>query len=334
MSLLTCVELAEVQLLIDEGWKDNRTAIDYQPQAESARALLEFQTATFTPLTGRKDKDVSIKWLDACNIDVRDCSNECDFTAEELGGNCEDYTITLCKEVAFSIDEKDLRNKVFDLPEAMAKGFMKAGKELDEWWAEQTVTKLETFKGVNVYGGPYTINGTDTEVPAASWNPGIMGYMSLAAKKNKFNNPWMLSGTNLYQANWNAQMDSGNDNGSGNARRMGAFPVRFDVFNVDSVNSPSFKTYMIERGAAALVTKTYYPGKTAGAPEDYGAEIGVRYEMASPTLPGVKYEVHYKLVCTGNKILHVVKVKTYGDIFQNPLGCSATNTGVLSFVCA
>jgi hypothetical protein len=333
MSLLSCTELAEVQLKVDQGWADNRTAIDYKPEAEAARALLEFQTASFTPITGVKDRDISIKWISACNIGVQDCTDECDFSGDELGGDCESYALSLCKEASFSVDEKDLRNKIFDLPDLMSKGFMKAGKELDEWWAEQAVTKIESYKGINVYGGGYTIAGSETYIPAASLNPSIMGYMSLAAKKNKFSSPWMLSGTNLYLSNWNAQMDSGNDNGSGNARRMGTFPMRFDVFNVDSVNDPDFKTYMIERGSIAMATKTYYPGKTAGNPENYGSDIGVRYEMASPTLPGVMYEVHYKLVCSGNKILHVVKVKTYGDIFLNPLGCTETNTGVISFTC-
>ena len=93
-------------------------------------------------------------------------------------------------------------------------------------------------------------------------------------------------------------------------------------------------TYMVNKGALAFVTKAIYEGYTAASPAKYMDQH--RWSMPSFYLPGVVYDVHYDNECSGcgDYFTHNFKLKTTGDIFLNPVGCTATRTGILEFECA
>ena len=68
----TASELQLVTLKAAQFYKDN-TAL-YMPEANSAIAVLENQTARFKEFEDvNKDKKVKVTWLDACGIVAEDC---------------------------------------------------------------------------------------------------------------------------------------------------------------------------------------------------------------------------------------------------------------------
>lgn len=334
MSLITCAELAEVQLKLDQVWADARVKADYEPNAESAIALIENTTAKFQELQGAKDKEIGIKWLNYCDAGVQECTDNCSVTPDnEIAAGCLTYTMDICQETkGFIIDETDLRNKIWEFQDLVAVGMLKEIKALDEYWAEKSITMIETMKGENVYtDGVGDVSGTETYLAAALWSPDIMGEFALTAKLNKFSSPFLLSGKNLYLANWNAQMNVG-DQAAGAKARINTMKMYSDVFNVDSVNTPDKKTYMIQRGSIGFFTKAYYGQYSFANPLDMG-QFGKFFSVPSKTLPGVTYDVIYNLTCVNGHFKHAFKLQTHGMISENPLGCDPTNTGILSFTC-
>jgi aminopeptidase N len=134
----------------------------------------------------------------------------------------------------------------------------------------------------------------------------------------------------LFEAAYIAQANAANANGKGDAILMGAFPTYFDIANIDSVNDPALKTYMLSLGSMAMVSKAFNPD----VPEttfDF-----IRYTMRSAFMPELVYDVWYNNKCKegqSRRVEHSWTIRLTADIFQNPQGCQNGNTGVLAFKC-
>lgn len=335
-----CALLASVQLLADTVWADSARKKDFIANTAVLTAIRENQTVRIAELENpAKDKTVTIYWPEDCDETTAACSNDCATAGAKPGTNCQDYELSMCREVEFSVDEKTYRTIATNKEEAIAVSMMRKLKVLDEWVAQQAVSKLDAGKGVNAYtGGKGTVSGFTTTVSPAYWNASLFGYLSLVAQKNKFSDPFLISGTNLYEAFWNAQANSGNADGKGAANMFGSMKTYFDIFNVDSVLSPDLVTFMVNRNALAFHNKAYWnwgPGDERanqfGGP---GSSTGFRYKVESKNLPGVFYDVIYKIACASNEINHNFKIQFTGDIFRNPVGCNINNTNILKFKCA
>jgi len=320
--------LANIQVKTAEYWKDAIQKQDYVADCNVIKALKAQQTAKVGKfLTGKKDRTVEISWMNACDIDDQACTH-CAFNGNELSTNMDEKVITQCRESVFYVNEKDFVDNVHDFEEAITEGFLAASKVLDEWWAGRAVAALNAAKGVNEVGdgSKGDVSGTDTYVLPAYWDADLMSYLYLVSKVNKFVNPYLISGKNLFESKYVAEIEACCEN---DAQKFGAFPIYFDLFNIDAANGGDFYTYMVHRGAFAFVTKAYYGSAPMKYMEDW------RWSMASKNIDGVVYDVHYKNECneTDGGVTHYYKLITYGDIFLNPRGCTDTRTGVLTFIC-
>jgi hypothetical protein len=322
-------QLLDIRIKAEQLGLDSRIGLQYKANVNTILALQAAQTARIIPLE-RKDKDheVEIEWINACGIEVGD-NVSCVVGGEELSTNTEKHALDIEKVVNFTVDDSAFINNDFGREEAIAKGFMRADKVLSEYLAQTAVAKLESFKGVNqLTGGKGTVSGLETYILPSSWDATLMAYLSRASVVNQFGVPILLSGQNLYEAFMIAQAKIGNDNGKGDVSLFSGMRMYFDLFNVDSVNDPDLKTYMINTGAIAMASKTYYTPSIV----TYSAEK--RWSISSAHIPGLEFDVHYKDECGTNDFYkHHFKIKLKSGIFQNPLGCNAENTGVLSFIC-
>lgn len=334
----TCALLAKVQLNADSIWADNAKQKDYQGEVATLTAIRDNQTVRFAELENpMKDKTVTLYWPELCDTETKTCTDDCTPGGTKPGTICQDLTLNVCREVDFSVDEKAYRAVATTFEEAVAKSMLAKMKVLDEYLASLAVTALDAGKGVNAYtGGKGTVAGFNTTIPAAYWNASLFGYLSLVSKINKFNSPYLISGTNLYEASFNATANSGNDNGKGAFNLFKTMPIYFDVFNIDSVQGQA--TYLVNRNALAFVSKTYNNWSSTDAKAmqygGVGSSAGFRYQIESKNLPGVFYDVIYKIACSGNEITHNWKVQFNGGIFRNPVGCNPNNTNILEFLCA
>ena len=332
----TASQLLRIQTMADDMWADNQTRADYIAEADVLNAVRAEQTARLSDLQDpMKTRTVRLMWLDACEVAAEDVDDDCTLSGTEASSDYEDYTLDLFKRSVFSVKEIENRTDEFNTQQKAARLLLAADKALTEWLATQLVAKIETFRGTNTYTTPvgataWTFASSDTTIPADQWNTELFPKLSLAARKNKILNPYLVSGEALWYTNENAYNNQGNDDGKGDAVRNQKYFSRryFDPVRIDEANNGTLKAYMISRGALAVVTKTHYPT----VPVIYHNPWQQRYSMPSANMPGVDYEVIYTQACASNEITHTWQLKLNAGIFLNPTGCTETRTGVLSFV--
>ncbi|MES2395671.1 MAG: hypothetical protein V4549_06695 [Bacteroidota bacterium] len=336
----TCAILSKVQLLADLKWADSAKNKDYIAEVATLTAIRENQTVLIEELQNpMKDKTVTLYWPEQCDDTTEACSNDCVVSGPKPGTQCKDYALSMCRTASFSVDEKAYRAIAPTFEEAVAVSMLRKMKSLDEWLAVQAVTKLDSNKGVNAYtAGKGTVSGFNTNIAAAYWNASLFGYLSLVTKKNKFTNPYLISGTNLYEADFNARMNAGNAEGKGAAEMFKTLKTYFDVFNVDTTLSPDLVTFLVNQNALAFHNKAYWNWNAGDQQAEkwggVGSSTGYRYKVESKNLPGVFYDVTYKIVCANDETTHSWQIKFTGDIFVNPVGCNINNTNILKFKCA
>lgn len=328
----TASQLAETLIRQDAMWTDDMINADFIAQTEVYNALRKEQNANVSILQdAEKDRDVKIFWVNACGEAVEDDDgNDCDLAGNQLGSDSKTYSLTTEKSWKFTVDEMSFRNQEISMEEVVAKGLLKGDKLLSEAISASAVSAIESFKGVNaVTDGVGTVNAltTQTDVPAADWNSRLFAYLYRVGIQNQFSNPFLLSGSNLYEDYIVAQQSQANADGKGNANLYNMMRKYFDLFNIDTANSPDAKSYMINRGSVAFASKAYY----GSVPIVYNGAGQSRYSIPSRNLEGTRYDIFYTNRCTGSTVMHDFKMKAKYDYFLNPTGCDGTRTGILGF---
>ena len=322
--------LADVLIKMDNMWTDNMIKPDFEANVEVVKAVMAEQTAKVTELEDpEKDRDVKIHWIKPVTTTPGDIADQCTIGGAELESDNKTYALGYAKTTGFSVTEEVHRTNMLGMTDVIAKGFLMRMKDLDELVAQTLIAKIEAYKGTNqVTGGKGTVVGTETYIDPTSWDANLFAYLIRVGILNRFSNPFILSGSNLYDQEFNAIMEALNANGKGDAAKFKAMRKYFDLFNIDTVNTPDLKTYLINRGALAMAFKSRFKGKMVEY--THGADQK-RFSIPSRNLPGVVYDVRYNNECTANDIKHNWSFDTRFDIFNNPTSVAA-RTGVLSFI--
>lgn len=328
--------LHSIRAKADEIMFDDRIKQQFIPQIGIIDAVKAIQTAKVNPLfSNRKDStgvpkrvDVEVMWENACQIVAQECT-VCVLDGEKLSTNSQEYHLDFCKEVQFAVSEEDYIDNEFDYEPAIAKGILRADKQLSEAYAAYVVAVLESNKGVNQMGtqGKGVVVGSDTWIQAAYWSSALMPYFMRASILNRFTTPVLASGSNLFEDYMVINAMQANADGKGAANLGKTFPIYFDLFNIDTVNTPNLVTYLLSQNSLAMANRAYNP-KTV---ETYGA--AKRWQLPSKFIPGFNYDVFYGVECDNDFVKHEFKIKLLADLFVNPEGCEADNTGILTFVC-
>jgi hypothetical protein len=334
----TCAALAKVQLIMDSVWADSAKQKDYIANVDALTAIRENQTVRIAELENpAKNKTVTIYWPEFCSPTTQASTDVCAAGGNKPGTSCQDYALSIEREAVFSIDTLNYRTLAPTYEEALAVAFLANMQALDEYLAQQAITKLHTGKGVNLFtGSKGTVSGFETSIPAAYWNASLMGYFHLVAKKNKMTSPYVVSGTNLYEAYWNAQTNSGNADGKGAKTAFDSLKFYFDINNMSTVVGEE-ATFLVNKNALAFHNKAFWDWTATDAKADMfggvGGNVGKVYKIESKNLPGVFYDVTHQIACSGNVITENFKIKFTGDIFRNPVPCNPNSTNILEFVC-
>jgi hypothetical protein len=326
---LTCGSLLAQVDTASKLWPENASQKQYTANTDVLQAILENQTVQLSPLKTEKDTEVKLIWLEMCPEDTTACTDLCDAgTLQEVSSACVTYDLACLAEKGFKIPLFAFDTTSYEFDEAVAKGLLATMKALDEKLTQLGVAALVAFGGANKFTDGI-FEGTDALfVPPQYWGPDIMGQLSMAAIINKFSNPYLISGSNLYMANWNAGMNAGNADGKGAQKKMGEFPAYFDLFNVDAIAGKS--TFLVDPNALAFINKARFPETPMQILN--GADKTL-YSIASKNLPGIRYDVIHYTTCVGNDIFYNWKIKATGNFMQNPTGCDTDITGVLQFTC-
>ena len=326
-----CGELALLQAAIDRIWTDPIQKTDFEASAEAAKAVLANQRVKFSELQGQKDRILSVEWLNNCEVSTQECSDDCEIDGLDVQPECKEYRIACLQETAFKVGDRVYRDQFYDKTEAVATNMLNHMKALDEWIAQYIVSGLEFFSGVNQYtGGIGDVQGQDTIINPQHWDDQIWGYFNRVIRGNKFKNPYVITGDNLYQLLFNRFHERENADGKGNFNKMGAIgSIWQDPENVEVIAPKA--TYLIHGGAVAFVSKAWNPVGAANAVQ----KAGQYYLWSEPSrhLDGVWYDIIKKEACEENDFTDAYKIQLHGLFAMNPFGCNDDITGVLSMIC-
>ena len=334
--VFTDTAIQNIRVMLERIMLDDRVKQQYIPQAELLNPFIANANKNVNVVLNSKGKMkdlvAEVEWINACELADQACTN-CDPGGTELSTNTTTYQMDICREVPFTVYEYDMLTNDFNKEELIAKGFLKADMLLAEYFAAQVVAFLNTNTGVNVGPDPGTqrgcIDGTLTYIKPAYWNAELMGLMARTKMLNRFSNPYLLSGANLHEASIISNFNAGNADGKGAQAMFGSLPIYFDEYQIDTVNTPSLLTYMINSGSYAVSNKAYYN------PNPMVFDFGQRWSMASKFIPGFEYDVNYNNTCDSNTNfpVHNFTVKLKAGLHINPEACDDNNTGILTFVC-
>lgn len=320
-------------------WPNNMTQADFVPKIETLRAISAEQTANVSAVGLPDNPDVKVVWLNNCDLTVDACvDNVCTFTGESASSYTQTLSIDQCAQTEISESYDVWRENEFQMADAMAVNLNKAMKNQAEYVARYAVGVINTNLGTNEHDnqGTWTIDGNgDVEISGAEWDTtAIYGKLRRNAMKNYLDNPYILTGENLDQLQFMALTAQANADGKGDATRAGIMRSYFDLFSVDTVNTPDYWTYLINRGALAFASKGYFPA-VDDPTNPRGAQVfsygKARFSIRNRFFPQLIHDVEMFDACdTGVEKLHM-RVKARYKVFVNPTGCTATRTGMLGF---
>lgn len=333
----TPTRLAEIQLKMDEFWKEPQYSKAYSANGETAKAVMENQTATFAPLEDpEKLKDVSVNWVEFCDTDVTEtqAADQCPMDAPCPEGESKsvNYALDIFLEKCYSVNEDKLEDNIFSPEDVIAKGLMNVQKSMIEAFNKKVIAKLVANLGVNPYVdeeyGVYNPATGFTEIEKDKFNfESFYPYLAMILALNKSDNVYMIDGGNLYRQAMLARAYALNDDGKTDQALFELYALYQDIFGFAATGN-SASTFVIDKGAVAIATRAKYPV----TPRWIGGTVQqTRYQIPLEQLPGVALDVAYAPVCSNDQIVHKWNFKLRAGVFVNPLICDTDNTGILGF---
>lgn len=314
-------------------------AAQYIPDWAPLKMLQSIQTVKFPDLLDpTKDNTYKAIWMDNCSdATPEDCDgDDCTISGPQIGTECKDFELTTCKQSeGFTVTEKKFRHlgNTVDMDEEITVNMAVQVKQLDEFWARQVVSTLQSMAGVNLNTSPYTVGADFTSIPATAWNPDLWGYFAVTKSRNKMPGMRLFLGGLMEQAFWNIAMSTSDPTGASAARKVNSLGEVFtDSFVTEDVLGKK-AAFLVSPSALGIATKAYNTPYGAGltVPVTGGAHQ-TRYTIKSPTT-GIVYDAYYQFICEGNDLHHTWQLRTKGDVLTNAVFCNASRTGVLEFDC-
>lgn len=325
--------LAEIQVKMENVWKDPQYSKFYTPRGETTKAIIENQTAEFPELKDpSKEREIAVKWADWCDdtattsTNADTCSNgDCD----EPDPKTKTYANNTFLEDCYSIREEDYQTSVLDLSDQIAKGQAAKLRNIIELLNTKVIAIADANTGVNPLAGqdPFgvMVDG-DTPVMKQNFNietlyPAWMEMLVMLRSSNNF----ILDGRNLFQAKILAEAAKLNADGKIDSALFDMFPYYNDLLGFNRADVLN-KTYIIDKGAMAVQSRQ----KWSKAPEPISNDR-IRWSMKIPGYPGLGLDVIYQQTCVDGSEIFTWKYKFRGLIAVNPITCDEGNTGIWSF---
>jgi hypothetical protein len=350
------VQLAEFQARLEGLWAEPQKSKNYQPFADSLKAVLEYQTAVLTPIEDPDiEHDFKVKFVDFAALTPATITQNDDCTnakGTEGAGKTKTYALDYKKSVTFSVERDQLEKSFIGKDEIVATGLAQAIKSLIEDYNAGIPAVIEANRGDVVvgYAGPTgwtaDIVGKEMEITTAQWNPELMIPQMMRVKRLLRNRGGIiLDGGSLFNEYYKGMKTQVNSDGKTTAEMFGDIPYRHDLDGFAAATlTDSF--YMIDPGTIAIANRAKYPALnraqwTQGASGSY-----LRYSIPV-SIPGfgsmmminqgglqrqnLMIDVQYSIVCDAGKELDTWKLILRAGTFTNPVRNLTGNTGILKF---
>lgn len=323
------VSLPNVLAALDAAMPGNIQQNQHAPEATALAAHLTRQTANIQFIQGagqdKKLRTFTVHWEDVCNLDTEAVSDECAVSSNETTDDSTTYSLDGSRQVSFKESWKRFRAAPHDLEMSVAKKLQKGLSEMDEYLSGQFIAFLSANKGAHEYTLPVGAdNAGDWEINASDWTDSLVPHLRLSARFSRFASLYLLDGLNLVTTVEKARYYGANDNGRGENALWNSLNYIFDPIKMNEV-APNM-TYLVNPGSVALATGNYWDA----VPQEFGGSHRM-FTVASPSLPGVSYDVHEIETCTSNDFVTSWQIRANYKLLINPEGCTANRTGILSF---
>lgn len=343
----TASELPDVIVKIQEMFNGERFTPELNKDIDTIMALATRQTARFDKL------DVLLDHMDCRGSKVvflKDCtSTVVDLIATPItsctltGGETESSSLTLANNLAyqdtFSVKAEDCKD-AFTVEDKIA--FLMASKmaSMEEKLDLAGIAFLAANEQPAADPLTYTETGNVLNVPEAGFVPELLADMAVIAKLSNLYSPFIISGSNLYIANFLADYRSASSPSVDAVLKSGPFDIVFDIKNID-VTVGANATFLVDPSAYVFWSSNQY---TNTAPTEFGKGSTLYvWKQRAPrlmfnnngVLTPVFFDMSMQETCTvvgGTRYLtHTFEIVFRGGLQLAPQVCSATDTGILQF---
>ena len=369
---LTASNSVQIQVRARQLWdlENTQHTNQYANPVETATRLLMDHTARVHPVFDDAGRCVSVKvWYnDMADADANavyssttaDSSLACDIaTGSPIGTKSTTYTPNLYIKDEFYVDDALCANdaQFADLTAAQLQfSMLKLRKALNT----RCIQHLNTNAGANIattlYTTDFTINGTATEVPEASFNnEDIWTKFQIIAAKNKILDYRVFDGTNLLHNGMMAKYLGLNADqksfGAIFADWMGRYTG--DLYDLDTVVGAS-ATFLVNPAMIGFFNRTRYsPGMvdidTSKGLKAFSVKdpvlkyrrniVNATGQVVGTEMAPVEYDVVYQKTCAtardtngDHNFRHKWEIHLRGGLFLGPVGVSPNHTtGILKF---
>jgi len=331
MSLeISCGYLHTIQRMADNIWADPMKNSDLIARVETTKAVMQNQSVNFTEITGTKNQELRVEWLTKCDITVGECSDDCEIDGDDADAQCKDYEMVCLFETEFKVPLRAYRDRTIEMQQSIAFQKLAHMKALDERLTQYIIAGLTANAGTNLFtGGVGDADPGITYIAPQYWDLSIFGYLDQVAMMNNFNNPYGITGSNLYQLLFNVPLEAGTSLDKGGVRKINTLRMYQDPRNIET--HAAGQTFLINKTAVAFLNKAWNKINPINAE----VKAGQYWEWSeeSKNLPGVWYDITMKETCVGNDFYQAFKIKLHGLFVTNPYPCDEDNTGILVFQC-
>lgn len=339
----TCSNLQTIIKRVEDHFNPANPNPDYMADAAPLQFIREIQTAQIGELQdSNKDYTVKVVYTDKCSVSVTEDFAEtgtCSIDGVEAGQQCETYTLDVHKQSPgwkiTNLKYRDL-GPTSSLTTEMSVNMAAEVKAMDQILANTTVSKLNSWKGTNLYtAAPGSVSGTTTTIPATAWNPNLFAYLTVARQYNKLPNAKLFLGGLMDQALVLAELESNTEQGAANVRKVKALgKVWSDMFTTEAVLGAK-AAFLVNPDSVAFVHQARYKPYGVGERRivDGGGEQLLTI-IESNAYPGVFYDMITQKTCVAGDDVLTGKLFFHGGWFLSPVRCNTSRTGVLKFACA
>jgi hypothetical protein len=316
--------------MADDIWADPMKNNDLIAAVETTKAVMQNQSVNFTEITGSKNQELRVEWLTKCDITVGECSDDCDISGEDADAQCKDYEIQCLFETEFKVPLRAYRDRSIEMQQSIAFQKLAHMKALDERLTQYIIAGLTANAGTNLFtGGIGDADPGITYIAPQYWDLSVFGYFDQVRRLNKFRNPYMITGNNLYQLLFNTPLEAGTSVDKGGVKKINTLRIYQDPENIE--DHAAGQTFLVHKGAVAFLNKAWNKINPINAE----VKAGQYWEWSeeSKNLPGVWYDITMKETCVGNDFYQAFKIKLHGLFVTNPYPCDEDNTGILLFEC-
>lgn len=320
----------DVVVRATEIWQEPRSMSELRPQVQSAKTALQNQLVQIIPIM-QGDTCIGVKsaWLKSCDDTVVDLTSsawsDCVITGSELESDNKVYGPTYNKVKSFTVWDEDCKD-IYDVVDKIAYGQLKAKAALRKDLNATLIAYLQSNRCANEYsdtlGSIPVGTPTVTEFTSAYWNEDLIAEFDLIREFNLMSGAsYLISGTNLRNAEFNAKYNAANADGKDEILKLGHFPISFDPLNVDSTAGAK-STFMVDPSAMAWFSWNQYQNE---APEnkldpnnthvwkEYDPEISFQN---GPRFEALSYDVEMQRLCKVSGAAGVRHSKRYGWAFN------------------